>query len=175
MAVGKICTKAFSMIELLIAITLVTIMLLVAIPSFNNIIRKNQTLAYANELAATLQFARSTAIRFGESVTFCGSRDHKTCDGLWQDGAIVVTVASGTVLRVLAPVTAGVRLIWQGSFGMKSGITFSPAGFPNGQQGSFYCCCRDSSANSLAVVLSLTGRIRISNKTAWGEIIPCNL
>ncbi|EKE01437.1 MAG: hypothetical protein ACD_21C00132G0008 [uncultured bacterium] len=174
MPINKFYTKAFSLIELLVAIALVAIILLVAIPSFGGMVGKNNTMAYANELMTALQFTRSVAIKLGESVAFCGSRDHKICDGLWQNGSVVVA-SSGEVLRVLPPAPNGVKLIWRGSFGIKNVVTFSPAGFPSGQQGSFYCCHRDSSENALAVILSLTGRVRVSNKTADGEIIPCNL
>jgi prepilin-type N-terminal cleavage/methylation domain-containing protein len=168
---NKIYIKAFSLIELLVAVTLTAIIMLIALPSLRGITNKNHAIVYTNELMMALQFARSTAIRFGEPVTLCGSKDHKTCGGSWQNGSIVVKTKTGEVIRILQPVFTGDKLIWHGSFDI---ITFSLTGFPKGLQGSFYYCPQNLSENALAVILSSTGRIRIANKTAAGKIISCN-
>lgn len=163
--VDKNHTKAFSVIELLVAIAIIAIISLVAIPSLKSIVGKNHAITYTNKLMTTLQFARSVAIKLGESVIFCGSKDQKTCDGSWQNGAIVVTTKANEIIRAMPPVFAGDKLIWRGSSGIKNAITFSPAGFPNGQQGSFYYCPQNSAENALTIILNSTGRVRAANKT----------
>jgi type IV fimbrial biogenesis protein FimT len=154
-------TKAFSLIELLIVITVVAIMSLVAIPSWQEIISKNHAYAYVNELMMALQLARATAIKTGKSVKFC-------CDTSWENGSIVVI--SNKVLRVVPPVFAGDKL----SCNHNSGITFSPNGFTNGQQKSFYYCPKNFPKNARAVILNATGRARISKTTPDNKRIPCN-
>lgn len=161
-------TKAFSLIELLIVIIVVAIMLLVAIPSWQEMISKNHATAYANELIMALQLARATAIKTGKSVKFCGSKHHKICDASWENGSIIVT--SNKVLRVLPPVFAGDKL----SCNHISGITFSPNGFASGQQESFYYCPKNFPKNARAVILNATGRARISKTTPDNERISCN-
>lgn len=166
--------KAFSLIELLVVIAMVATILLITLPSLQGMVSKNHSTIYANMLMTTLQFTRSAAIKLSAPVVFCGSEDHESCNDSWQKGSIVVTTITSKVMRVLPPVFAGDRLTWHGSSGIKKAIIFSPAGFSNEQQGSFYYCPRSSSENALAVILYSTGRVRISNKTAKGKRIPCN-
>jgi len=152
--------KGFSIIELLSVLAIFGIMLLGSISYAKNLLGKNRALVYASELRSALQFARVSAIRFDKAVTFCGSKDHTECDNSWQDGSIVVT-SNGKVLRVLPKVFGGDKLIWCGSAIAKKGITFLPGEFLYGQQGSFYYFPKDSSEGGLAIVLWLTGRVRI--------------
>lgn len=152
--------KGFSIFELLAVFTVLGIMLLMSIPYAQNLFGRNRALTYANEIRSTLQFARSSAIRFGKPVTFCGSKDHKKCDGLWQEGSIVVT-SSHEILRVLPKVYSGDKLIWCGSAITQEGITFLPREFLYGQQGSFYYYPKNDLAYGLAVILWITGRVRL--------------
>jgi len=165
----KTRAKAFSLLELLLVIVLIVIILLVAQPSWQSMVSKNHAQIYTNELMMALRFARASATKLGEPVTFCGSQHHKECDDLWESGSIVVTTA-GRVLRVLPPVFAGDILDWNRG----ASITFSPDGFADGQNRSFYYCPKNSSENALAVILSPSGRSRVSPKTHDGKRIPCN-
>ncbi|MEI8054497.1 MAG: GspH/FimT family pseudopilin [bacterium] len=150
--------KAFSLIELLLAIVIVAIVLLIIQPSWQGMLSKNHAQAYTSELVMALQFARSTAISLGKPVTFyCGK------DNQWR-------VGTPNVLRVLPPVFTGDTLIWN----RDAIITFSPDGFAGGQNRSFYYCPKNSSKNALAVILSPSGRTRVSPKTHDGKTIPCN-
>lgn len=165
---SKAYIKAFSLIELLVVIIVVVIMLLVAIPSWQEMISENHATAYANELMMALQLARATAIKSRKPVKFCGSKHHKKCDASWENGSIVVT--QNKILWVLPPVFAGDKL----SCNRNSNITFSPNGFASGQQESFYYCPKNFPKNARAVILSATGRARISKTTPDNERIPCN-
>lgn len=166
--------KAFSLIELLVAISLIAISLSIAIPSLRQTISKNYAIMYANELMVALQFTRAAAIWLGEPVIFCGSKDHITCNGSWQDSLIVVTAKTGKVMRVMPAVFAKDKLIWRGSFGTTKAITFLPQGFTNGLQGSFYYCPKNSLESTFAVILNSIGRVRIVNELSKEKRILCN-
>ena len=168
-------TKAFSLIELLICISFVAAMFLIAVPYWGGFVKKNQVRACADELTKALQFARAVAIRNNEPAKFCGSSDFESCNDSWNSGAIVIAEKSKRVIRVFASEFSKCNLTWHGNFGKRSSITFLPSGFPDGQHGSVYCCPKDSAEYALSIILSSTGRLRISQKTADGEIIPCNL
>ena len=169
---NKIYTKAFSLIELLLVVTLIAIISLAVQPSWQWMVSKNHAQVYANELMMALQFARATAIKLGEPVMFCCSSDHKECNGLWRNGPIVITtVGKPRILRVLSPVFAGDTLSWN----RDATITFSPDGFAGGQNMSFYYCPKNSPKNALAVILSPSGRARVSSKPSGGKRIPCNV
>ncbi|CAL7963412.1 type IV fimbrial biogenesis protein FimT [Gammaproteobacteria bacterium] len=168
---NKTYIKAFSLIELLLVIVLIAVILLVVQPSWQGMVSKNHAQVYTNELMMTLQFARATAIKLGEPVMFCCSKDHQKCNGLWRNSSIVVTtVGKPKVLRILPLVFAGDTLSWN----RDATITFSPDGFAGGQNRSFYYCPKNSSKNALAVILSPSGRARVSPETSDGKRIPCN-
>jgi type IV fimbrial biogenesis protein FimT len=63
----------FSLIELLIAISIAAILLVMAAPSFTSFLNANRVTSQANELLATFQIARIESIRRGVSVVVCGS------------------------------------------------------------------------------------------------------
>ena len=161
---------AFSLLELLLAMSLIISILLISFPSLQTIISKNRAISYTNELITALQFARATAIKLGEPIILCGSdKNHRSCQNTWQHGLIVIT-SSNKILHTLPPVFAKDQLIWQGSL-QQTTIKFLPTGFPNGQQGSFYYCPYHAPENSLAVILTATGRIRTENPT---KTTACN-
>ena len=65
--------QGFSLIELIIAISIAAILLVMAIPSFTSFLNKNRVTSQANELLATFQIARIEAVRNGREVVVCGS------------------------------------------------------------------------------------------------------
>lgn len=160
---------AFSLLELLLVVAIIAAMFLIAQPYWQNMVSKNHAQAYANELMMTLQFTRASAIKSGKSIKFCGSQHRKECDGIWgKHSSIVVT--KDKILRVLPPVFAGDTLGWTRG----TTVTFSPDGFAGGHNMSFYYCPKNFPENALAVILSPSGRARISPKTHDGKRIPCN-
>ena len=128
MSNNKIYTQAFSLVELLITLVIVTSILLFTLSSLQSIVSKNRAVIYTNELITALQFTRYAAINLGEPIIFCGSKDHKTCQGSWHNGSIVITATSGKILRIFPEIFAGDKLSWQGSFGRQNTITFLPTG-----------------------------------------------
>jgi prepilin-type N-terminal cleavage/methylation domain-containing protein len=155
------CQQAFSLIELLLVLAIVGVMFLLVIPKVRGLFAQNRALAYAEELKAALRYARTSAILLGEDVSFCGSADHKECDGRWSAGQIVVT-KSQQVLRVLPEIFRGDKLRWHGSSTAENEIVFLPTGFFVGRSGSFYYCPRNSSENGLRIILLPTGKVQIS-------------
>jgi len=62
-------TSGFTLLELIVAISIAGILMAMAIPSFNNVIRNNRLTTYANELVTSLNLARSEAVKRGVSVS----------------------------------------------------------------------------------------------------------
>jgi type IV fimbrial biogenesis protein FimT len=65
--------RGFTLLELMVAITVLGILTALAVPSFTTTINRNRLAGQSNELLAAMQFARSEAIRTSASVTFCGA------------------------------------------------------------------------------------------------------
>lgn len=97
--------RGFTLIELMITISILAILLGVGVPSFTNIIQDNRSGALANDIVALLSLARSEAIRQGRHVEICPSSDQSTCVDTknWhsEDSIIIRVENSNTqILRV---------------------------------------------------------------------------
>lgn len=63
----------------MVTIAILAILAGLAYPSFMNLINGERLTSSANELVASLQLARTEAIRLGSPVTVCRSDDGRTC------------------------------------------------------------------------------------------------
>ena len=94
--------KGFTLIELMVTLTVLGIVLAWAIPSFNTILSNNRLETAAHELHGALQLARSEAVKRREGVRLCalvdGDMDECATDADWSEGWLMV--AGDEVLRV---------------------------------------------------------------------------
>jgi type IV fimbrial biogenesis protein FimT len=187
----------FTLVELMIVLAIVSILLMVGAPSLKTFMQGNRLVASTNELLSALHLARSEAIKLNSRVSICESSDGSTCSntGSWQNGWIVFVDADGALDNTGAPCAAintDCLLRIHASFNdnqlLVAGIdtnlaainsfTFTSRGLPkavNGasQSGTFSICTLDNAGNTIdsrAVVLSLSGRVRVSDNAA---VISC--
>lgn len=156
--------SAFTLIELLITLVIISILSLIAIPAFRYFVTQNRALAQVNQIVAAINYARSEAIKTGKAVTFCKSIDHETCGGAWRDGQIILLEAK--VLRVYNALAPEDKLNWASNLGKNNALVLLPTGFTDGQNGSFTYC---SDGYARKIIVEQTGRVRISE-----ENISCN-
>lgn len=93
----------FTIIELMITVAVASILLAIAVPSFNQMIVSGRLTAQTNEMITGMTIARSEAIKRNANITFCRARDTTitTCEGssgAWQ-AWIVRSSATGNVLH----------------------------------------------------------------------------
>ncbi|HLA73161.1 MAG TPA: Tfp pilus assembly protein FimT/FimU [Steroidobacteraceae bacterium] len=83
--------RGFTLIELMVAITVLAVLLGLAVPSFREIINSNRVTAQTNDFVSTLNYARSEALKRSNPVTVCASTNGGTCAGVtnWSTGWIV--------------------------------------------------------------------------------------
>ena len=81
--------RGVTLVELLVAVAVVAILLVVALPSFEATFRSNRLSVTSNELIASLALARSEAIRNTRSGGICASPDGLTCGDDWNQGWLV--------------------------------------------------------------------------------------
>ena len=107
-------SAGFTLVELLIVVSIGAILVTIAIPSFQWTTTIYRISTQVNGLVGDLQYARSEAIRQGMTVQMCISTDGATCSAAatsWTAGHIVITspiAGSGllpTVVRVQAAFT----------------------------------------------------------------------
>ncbi len=189
--------SGFTLIELMITLFIVGILLAVGVPSLKTFMQSNQLVASTNELLSALHVARSEAIKLNSRVTICESSNGTSCSntGDWKDGWFVfvdsngdlagtgaVCAATGTdcLLRVhdgFNDNQLAVTGLDNNAAAVRS-FTFSSRGLPKAnsgaaQSGVFSICSLDSDGNTInsrAVVLSLSGRVRVSDNAA---VITC--
>jgi len=141
--------QGFTLIELLVTIAVAVILLLIGVPSFQQIIANNRMAADVNSLVTALNLARSEAIKRGVSVTACQSNNSTSatpaCSDAsdWEAGWMVFVdnnndgvcadtdsdgmcdTGGGQILRVWEPLRSGQTLTGQAG---ATSVTYSALG-----------------------------------------------
>lgn len=81
--------SGFTLIELLITVIVASVLLTLAIPSFQQALETNRIATRTNELVSSLQLARTQAVQRADTVSICGSGGGQSCNGNWEGGWIV--------------------------------------------------------------------------------------
>jgi type IV fimbrial biogenesis protein FimT len=193
--------SGFTLVELLITIVIVGVLLTVGIPSLKTFMKGNQLVASTNEMVSAFNVARSEAIKRNASVTVCESANGTTCTspatGSWESGWIVFVGAVGSstgaactagnvgtscLLRSHAAIDNQITISAEnvGTSAVVGSTTFNARGLPRTvggatQTAKFNVCSLDDSGatiSSRAMMLNLTGRVRISDNAAVITLCP---
>ena len=189
--------SGFTLIELMITLAIVGILLTLGVPSLKTFMQGNQLIASSNELISALHVARSEAIKLNSRVSICESSNGTSCSntGSWKNGWIVFVDFDGNLVNIGSSCIAintdcllRVHAAYNDPLLSMSGLdsnknpitsfTFTARGMPKdtsgvSESGVFSICSFDASDNvigSRAVVLSLSGRVRVSDNAA---VIKC--
>lgn len=163
----------FSLIELLIAVTLLGVSIIAAGPSYRNWIAKLELADHAHFLAGTLNRARSEAIKTGYRVNLCRTRDRRQCaddPGGWELGWILFVDENqdgeiGTDETVIASEGPPAKEITvRGNRPVADYVSYTSLGHARMlsgalQMGTFVVCRPGQDA--LQVVLAASGRARV--------------
>jgi len=80
----------FTMIELLITLTIAIILAVIAVPQYADFTQARRTTSEITSLSNDMQLARTEAIKEGQTVTLCVSSNQTSCTGtLWSQGWII--------------------------------------------------------------------------------------
>src|SRR5262245_54788327 len=82
----------FTLIEMMVTIAIAALLFAIGVPMFRNASLGARLSAGANNLLASVQLARSEAIKRNVQVTLCASSDGATCAaaGGWEQGWIII-------------------------------------------------------------------------------------
>lgn len=81
--------KGFTIVELMVVIVIATILMAMAVPSYQGFIKRNNVQALQSRIAAAVVTARSEAASRNGVTTLCASEDGNKCGGEWTKGWIV--------------------------------------------------------------------------------------
>lgn len=158
----------FTLIELIITVTIAAIVMAIGIPSFRETINRNRLTTATNELVGALNLSRSEAIKRGVRVTLCPSSG-ADCETVgYEKGWIVFNDLNNnakldtgeTVIRVFGKLADGITLT--GNSNVDTYISYTGDGVSRLNSGAFQAgtltICKDGKARK--IVLSSPGRLR---------------
>jgi type IV fimbrial biogenesis protein FimT len=132
----KYRASGVTLIETVTVMGIVAILAAIAIPSYQYVTQSNRIAGEVNGLLGDLQFARSEAIKEGQTVSVCVSTDGATCaagNTAWNNGWVVLSPSSTTPVRAQSAFSGTDTLTPNGAI---SAISFNREGFaaglPNG-------------------------------------------
>jgi len=158
--------KGMTLIELMVTLSILTILLVMGVPMFSGIIARNRAASYTNDFLGSLNLARSEAVTRGQRVVLCKSSDGASCatSGNWEQGWITFidvdntnTLTVGdTVVRVHGALDSTTL---SGNANVDTYISYSPSGYLQSLNGTLSLCNSGNNAKN-AIVISSVGRAR---------------
>jgi len=168
---GRHAASAFSLLELLVAMTVTSILLLLALPAGADWLRAYRQMNQAQALAGALDVARSEAIKHNGRVNLCKSVDLRECTraGGWESGWVMFAdgdddglVGESTIVGTEPRSPADITI--RGNVPVADYVSYTAMGMARTrsgalQMGTFTICSKGQ--NALHVVLAESGRVRI--------------
>lgn len=176
--------RAFSLYDALVALTVVSTLATVAVPSFQQLTSSQRMTGAVNSLVTALHLARSEAIKRRERAVLCPSVDGRACRNgtsggtVWEDGYLLFIDHDGnheldaddSMVRIFDS-TAGLHI--RSSAG-RDHVTYQSNGTASGSNLSITFCDKHGRGAPRAVIVSTSGRPRVSTRNASGGAIVCN-
>lgn len=161
----------FTLVELMIAIAVATMLVAAALPAFDEIRQEQVLHGVQHEFLATLHHAKQAAITSNRRVSLCPSTDGANClkTGTWHRGWMVFVDRNADRSPdpgepVLSRQSGLHQALTLTSSRYRRIITFQPTGTAGGSNATFTICA--GTERAAAVVLSRLGRIRLEEGDA---------
>lgn len=149
-----------TLIELLVALSILAVVMTVGVPSFVTLAHNSQTSTLSADLILALTLARSEAIKRGTTVTVCASADGSTCAEDWSLGWIVTAAGEVAPMRVQEVQAVGIGPVEASGlgrvvFGSLGALETAPASFTIGDSTA-------ARARVRVVELAASGRLAVT-------------
>jgi type IV fimbrial biogenesis protein FimT len=168
--------KGLTLIDVLLAVTVLSVLLLVALPSFRTTILNNRLYSQTNEFYLSLMRARSEALSRVRRVTVCASSDGSSCTGNWEQGWIIFAEDHNSQNAALDPNDGDILLEVQqelaagntlrGDENVASYVSYLGTGFTRmvsgaSQTGTLVLCDARGFNDGKAIAINAAGRPRV--------------
>ncbi|MFK8016304.1 MAG: GspH/FimT family pseudopilin [Gammaproteobacteria bacterium] len=171
--------RGVTVLELLVTLGIAALLTGYAVPAFTRLVASNRQVATVNQLLGAVQMARTLAIARHQEFVLCPDNGQNRCatgTDEWTDGYLIFVnepagrpyqVDSDSDLVAARALPEGVT-VWAN----RSAYVFRPLAVRS-SNGTFRVCDPTGRIAPRAVVVSVTGRPRISSKLPDGTPIPC--
>jgi len=157
----------FTLIDLMVAMTVIGIGLAITIPAMQNFTNDNRKAEHINKLVRDMTYAKSEAVNRGE--TFCIAT--KSGAALWDGGWQVTDAATATVFRDTTTLAINGQIL-SSSTGTNT-ICFRPDGSANAAALIELCAaCVDVVNREKQIGIGATGRISLNSQFACVPAAP---
>lgn len=147
--------RAFNLPELLIVVTLLSLLALIAVPNLANLIEKNRIYSLRNLIQNQLLLARTNSVLHNRDIEVCGSSNGQLCDDQWSRGWLIRIVSDNQIIQQ-TQLNSDARITWSGA---TQKIRFHSNGTSPLGNGRFYFCDRKQDV-ILQIVINRQGRLR---------------
>ena len=114
--------RGFTLLELMVTIAVLAILATVGVPSFRDLIQNNRVTTQTNELVSALSFARTEAVKRGQSVEVVIAQEGSG----WR-----TAVEVGATNETLRVVDRGGSSVTIDGIAVDDPLIFSPTGVPD--------------------------------------------
>lgn len=157
--------NGFTLVELMIALLLLSILIGIALPSFATLLQNSRQATTLNQLRVVLHYARSHAITSRQTVSICSGQTSCGASQQWSEQLLVFRdidsdggIDNDDVVLHQANLPAGYGWHWS-NFRNQPHMSFKPDGTTHSLNGTFTLC--QDGQPTRQIVINITGRTRL--------------
>ncbi|MCG7201292.1 GspH/FimT family pseudopilin [Marinobacter pelagius] len=173
----NISCSGFTLVELLVTLTIVAVIASITVPSMDNFIRQSNRHAAVSDMIGLINLARNTAIMEQQTVTLCPLDENGECGHDWSGTITVFRDPESD--KILNDATEVIRVAqshkggdWIANTASRPYFRFMPTGIANYAIGNMVWCPSSREMNSAAqLVVNRGGRVRVSEDND-GDGVP---
>lgn len=171
--------RGFTLLEMMVSLSISAILTTTAIPAFHQLLQRNRLSTEINTFVSHLHYTRSEAIKRGVRGVMCRSTDGENCERTagWEQGWIIFADYNANrefdgrddLLFVEKGEENGIAI----TSGQRRRIVYQNTGRSPGSNGTYVFCDPDYPEYAKAVIISNTGRPRLSTVRPDGSDLEC--
>jgi type IV fimbrial biogenesis protein FimT len=171
----------FTLVELLTTLVVMIAVIVTGIPAMQKFSASQNMLAAVNTVASHLHLARSEAIKQGTRAVLCPSLDGETClkSNQWQQGFILFADENANrerdsdegLLRQFRSASKEPQILIKS--GRRQWVRYQATGEAPGSTLTITFCDANNLVEPKAIIISNTGRPRISTSNSKGGPLDC--
>lgn len=166
---GRRRARGFTLIELMVMVAVLGILAAVAVPSMTAMVNMSRLSGATGEVTATMQLARSEAIRRNARVTVCASDDGSTCtnSGTWTRWIVRGRDNATGTDEVIRDQTPGDSVQISGP---ADGIVFRPSGIIDSEATVTACVpVSNPTDNQRVITVMISGSLTQTHDSGGGS------